>query len=271
MRKAVLAFAILACITSMVLHATGNEWASNNGDPAGTRYSTLKQITPANVAQLTPAWSFDTGTTGLEVTPLVVGGLMYIPAGDAIYALEPETAKVAWKQAFPQAVSRRGVAYWPGSNGIPARLFFGAGDRLVAIDAKTGGAIPSFGDKGSVDLKTGIMGDVDGRIALLSPPAVYKNVIITGGNNGEQAPSLGLYGDIRGWDALTGKLLWAFHTVPRPGEPGIETWEGDSWKSRSGTNMWAFFTVDVDRGIVFAPTGSPAMNAPSLSARRAAI
>ena len=241
----------------MVLHATGNEWASNNGDPAGTRYSTLKQITPANVAQLTPAWSFDTGTTGLEVTPLVVGGLMYIPAGDAIYALEPETAKVAWKQAFPQAVSRRGVAYWPGSNGIPARLFFGAGDRLVAIDAKTGGTIPSFGDKGSADLKTGIMGDVDGRIALLSPPAVYKNVIITGGNNGEQAPSLGLYGDIRGWDALTGKLLWAFHTVPRPGEPGIETWEGDSWKSRSGTNMWAFFTVDVDRGIVFAPTGSP--------------
>jgi quinoprotein glucose dehydrogenase len=257
MRRFVSALVVSACLPLALHAATGNDWASNNGDPAGTRYSTLKQITPANVSQLTAAWSFDTGTTGLEVTPVVVGGLIYIPAGSTIYALEPETAKVVWKQTFPQAVSRRAVAYWPGSNGQASRLFFGAGDRLVAIDAKTGAAIPAFGDKGSVDLKTGIMGDVDGRIALLSPPAVYKNVIITGGNNGEQAPSLGLYGDIRGWDAITGKLLWAFHTVPRAGEPGVETWEGDSWKSRSGTNMWSFFTVDVDRGIVFAPTGSP--------------
>ena len=103
----------------------------------------------------------------------------------------------------------------------------GAGDRLLALDAKSGKPASEFGDVGWVDLKLGIKGDVDGRISMQSPPAVYKNIIITGGNNGENSPSLGLYGDIRGWDARTGKLLWTFHTVPRPGEPGIETWEGE--------------------------------------------
>ena len=81
--------------------------------------------------------------------------------------------------------------------------------------------------------------------------------MITGGSNGESSPSTGLYGDIRGWDARNGKLLWSFHTVPRAGEPGVETWEGDSWKNRSGTNAWSYMTVDVERGLVFAPTGSP--------------
>ena len=100
-------------------------------------------------------------------------------------------------------------------------------------------------------------GDVDGGFSLASPPSIYKNIVITGGNNGEQSPSSGLYGDIRGWDARTGKLLWSFHTVPRPGEPGVETWEGESWKNRSGTNVWSFFTIDTERGIVYAPIGSP--------------
>src|SRR5436190_9998749 len=247
---------LVACVP-LALSASGNDWPSRDGDPGGQRYSTLKQITPANVAQMTTAWTFDTGTTALQVTPLVVSGVMYLAAGSTVYALEPETGNVIWKSPFQAAVTRRGVAYWPGAANAGPRLFLGAGDRLVALEAKTGAVVSSFGSNGAVDLKAGIKGDVDGRIALLSPPAVYKNVVITGGNNGEQAPSLGLYGDIRGWDAITGALLWSFHTVPRPGEPGIETWEGDSWKSRSGTNMWSFFTVDVDRGIVFVPTGSP--------------
>src|SRR4029453_1018949 len=131
------------------------------------------------------------------------------------------------------------------------------GDRMVAIDVKTGKPAPDFGEGGSVDLKLGITGDVDGRISMASPPSIFKDIVITGGNNGEGAPSFGLYGDIRGWDARSGKLLWSFHTVPRPGEPGVDTWEGDSWKNRSGTNVWSFFTVDVDRGLVFAPLGSP--------------
>jgi quinoprotein glucose dehydrogenase len=149
------------------------------------------------------------------------------------------------------------VAYWPGDRNTPPRLFTGAGERLIAVDAERGKPANGFGEGGSVDLKASIRGDIDGGFSLVSPPAIYKNIVITGGNNGEQSPSLGLYGDIRGWDAHTGKLLWSFHTVPRAGEPGVETWEGESWKNRSGTNVWSFFTIDTDRGIVYAPIGSP--------------
>jgi len=237
--------------------AAASDWPSHDGDAAGRRFSPLKQITPANVARLQPAWTFDTGANGIQVTPLVVGGIMYVSAGRDIIALEPETAKIIWKYTAPAAVSKRGVAFWPGDRDTPPRLFSGAGDRLLAVDAERGKPAAGFGEDGSVDLKASVRGDVDGGFSLASPPAVFKNVVITGGNNGEQAPSAGLYGDIRGWDARSGKLLWSFHTVPRAGEPGVETWEGDSWKNRSGTNVWSFFTIDVERGLVFAPLGSP--------------
>ena len=189
----------------------------------------------------------------------MINGIMYVTAGKDIIALEPETAKVIWRYTAPAAVSRRGVAYWPGDRDTPPRLFTGSGDRLLAVDAERGkpSARLRRGDTGSVDLKASIRGDVDGGFSLASPPTVYKNIVITGGNNGERSPSSGLYGDIRGWDAKTGKLLWSFHTVPRAGEPGVETWEGDSWKNRSGTNVWSFFTIDTERGIVYAPIGSP--------------
>jgi glucose dehydrogenase len=108
-----------------------------------------------------------------------------------------------------------------------------------------------------VDLKKSVRGDADGSFKLISPPVVYKDIVITGGSNGEGEPSTGLYGDIRGWDARSGKLLWSFHTVPRAGEPGVETWENESWRNRSGTNAWSYMTLDVARGLIFAPTGSP--------------
>jgi glucose dehydrogenase len=233
------------------------DWPSHDRDAGGQRFSPLTQIAPSNVAGLQRAWTFDTGATGIQVTPLVVNGMMYVTAGSDVIALEPETAKVIWRFRAPATVSQRGAAYWPGDRETPPRLFAGAGDRLLALDAERGTPPPGFGDGGSVDLKASVRGDVDGGFSLASPPAIYKNVVITGGNNGEISPSLGLYGDIRGWDARTGKLLWSFHTVPRPGEPGAETWERDSWRNRSGTNVWSFFTVDVDRGLVFAPIGSP--------------
>ena len=103
-----------------------------------------------------------------------------------------------------------------------------------------------------------MLGDLkDGRYALDSPPAVFGDIVITGCSNGEGSPTQGAYGDIRGWDARTGKLLWTFHTVPRPGEPGSDTWPPGAWKNRSGTNTWGFMTVDVKRGIVYVPLGSP--------------
>ena len=237
--------------------ANGQDWPSHHHDPAGQRYSLLKQITPANVATLKEAWSFDTGTAPLQTTPIVADGVMYLTSGRSVFAIDPETGTEIWHYTADVPVTRRGVAYWPGDGTIAARIFTGAGDRLIALDAKTGKLAPGFGEGGSIDLKQGIKGDVEGRFSLASPPSVYKNMVITGGNNGEQSPSYGLYGDIRAWDAKTGKMIWAFHTVPRPGEPGVETWEGESWKNRSGTNMWAFFTIDEERGLLFAPLGAP--------------
>src|SRR5579864_7372054 len=249
---------LVACLAPAALVASdAGDWPSHDHDAAGQRYSPLTQLTPANVSRLRPAWTFDTGVTGIQVTPLAISGMMYVTAGRDIIALEPETGRVLWKFTAPGTVSRRGVAYRPGDATAPARLFSGAGDKMVAVDAESGKVSTGFGANGYVDLKASVRGDVDGGFSLVSPPIVYKNIVITGGNNGEQSPSLGLYGDIRGWDARSGTLLWSFHTVPRPGEPGVETWEGDSWKNRSGTNMWAFFTVDVDRGIVYVPIGSP--------------
>ena len=221
------------------------------------RYSPLRQIDAANVAKLTPAWTFRTSKPGSEAVPVVIGGVMYVNDPDGVYALVPETGQLLWKYAAsPTAL--RGLAFWPGSGGLHARVFVGNGPDLLALDVTTGKPAPGFGNEGRVDLKKGVLGDLpDGRFALQSPPSVFGSVVVTGSSNGEGTPSGGVYGDIRGWDARTGKLLWTFHTVARPGESGAETWPKDGWKNRSGTNVWGFFTVDAARGIVYAPLGSP--------------
>lgn len=233
------------------------EWPAYGRDPGARRYSPLTQITRDNVAKLSQAWAFETGNATLQVTPIVVGGVMYLTGGSTVFAIEPETGRQIWRYDADGAVSRRGVAYWPGDASSAPRLYTAAGQgRMVALDAKTGEPIDGFGVRGFVDLKESVRG-MDGTFMLITPPLVYRNILITGGSNTENEPSHGLYGDIRGWDARTGRLLWSFHTVPRAGEPGVETWEGDSWKDRSGTNAWSYMTLDVERGIVFAPTGSP--------------
>ena len=221
------------------------------------RYSELRQIHAGNVGRLKLAWTFRTGKPGSEAIPIVVDGIMYQTAPDGVYALVPETGELLWKyDASPLAL--RGLAYCPGAGGLHPRLFAGNGPLLLALDVTTGKPAPGFGNEGRLDLKQGVLGDLkDGRYALDSPPAVFGDVVITGSANGEGSPSAGAYGDIRGWDAKTGKLLWTFHTVPRPGEAGSDTWPSGAWKNRSGTNTWGFFTLDVKRGIVYAPLGAP--------------
>jgi quinoprotein glucose dehydrogenase len=234
------------------------DWRMFGRDPGAQRFSPLTQITRQNVATLRQAWAFDTGMLDLQVTPLVIDGRMYLTGGSTVFALEPETGKPIWTFEASGPVSRRGVAYWPGNGEVQPRLYSGAGDgRMVALDARTGAVATDFGDRGFVDLKQSVRGDADGPFKLISPPVVYQDIVITGGSNGEGEPSTGLYGDIRGWDARSGKLLWSFHTVPRAGEPGAETWENESWRNRSGTNAWSYMTLDVDRGLIFAPTGCP--------------
>jgi glucose dehydrogenase len=228
------------------------EWRTYNHDLAGTRFSPLSQINTSNVTRLTQAWVYRPAATGArpspEVTPIVVNGVMYLTAGNRVIALEPETGKEVWRYDVQNGpASQRGVAYWPGDRDHPPRILFTAGRQLIALNAVTGEASTGFGNNGKVDMTVGYGG----------VPTIYKNVAMVGAAVGEYIP-LGPPGDSRGFDIRDGKKLWDFHSVPRPGEPGRETWEADSWKDRSGVNVWGFqMTVDEQRGIVYMTFGAP--------------
>ncbi len=233
------------------------DWPMFGHDPGARRFSPLKQITAANVARLQPAWTFHTGKPGSEGIPVVVSGVMYLAAANGLFAVEPETGKQIWHYEATQ-VALRGLAYWPGDRLTHPRVFAGVKGGMIAIDAITGKPAPGFANEGLLDLRQGVADDLgEVRLSLQSPPTVHKNIVITGSSNGEGNPSVGAYGDIRAWDARTGKLVWTFHTVPRPGEFGNDTWPPGGWKNRSGTNAWGFLTIDVERGILYVPLGSP--------------
>ncbi len=234
-----------------------SDWPTFGHDPGAQRFSPLTQVNTQNISRLQRAWTFHTGKPGSEGIPVVTDGVMYVTAANGIFALEPETGKQLWHYEATQ-VALRGLAHWGGSGAARPRVFVGVKGGMIALDAATGKPVPGFANEGLLDLRQGVMGDLtEVRLSLTSPPLVYKNLVITGSANGEGAPTLGAYGDIRAWDAATGKLVWTFHTVPRPGEPGNDTWPKDGWKNRSGTNAWGFLTVDAQRGIVYVPLGSP--------------
>lgn len=249
---------LAALIPAALTAQTQNDWPGPLGDAGGRRFSTLRQIHAANVAGLKPAWTFHTGKGGSEGIPVVAGGRMFVAAANGVFALKPESGELLWYYEST-GVALRGLTYWPGASGVRPRVFAGVRQgSMVALDAETGKPVPGFANEGLLDLKKGVLdGLPDGRLALQSPPIVYKGLVITGSSNGEGAPAAGPYGDIRGWDAGTGRLVWTFHTVPRPGEPGYETWPEGAWKNRSGTNTWGFFTLDAARGALYAPIGSP--------------
>lgn len=260
-------------------------WPMVGGDPAGMRYSTLDQITPANVSRLRIAWIYHMkppAPAGLaagnprfnftrydmsEDQPLVIGPTMYLASPySEIVALDAATGKPIWIFHIPSGdqCSLRGVAYWAGDlDHHPAIVFGTRGGRLYSIDAKSGRLNTDFGDHGAVNLKTPevMTTGMDLPYILPSPPVIYKDLIITGAGTGEGPGGLnggvGPAGDTRAWDARTGKLVWTFHSVPRPGEEGHDTWGGDSWKDRSGVNVWGLMTVDAARGIVYMPFGAP--------------
>jgi len=225
------------------------DWPMYNRDLAGTRYSPLTQINAKNVARLKKAWTFRLDARASEATPIVVNGVMYLPAGKRIVALEPETGKEIWSYEPASGMpSRRGVAYWAGDANNPPRILSTVGKKMIALNAKTGNIDPGFGKEGEVDL----------GIPYNSPPTVYKNVLFVGANVGE-IQTAGEPGDTRAYDARTGAKLWTFHSVPQPGEVGHESWEGEGWKDRTGVNNWGFFmTVDAERNTLYTTYGSPA-------------
>lgn len=197
-----------------------------------------------------------------EATPLVVDGLMYLTTPyKKVLALEPETGKEVWSYeiATPGQPSLRGVEFWPGDGKVGPRVVFGTRDGfLIALDAKTGKPAAGFGQDGVVNMRTPevLNGIADANVGMTSPPIVFQNLVITGSAT-QEFPTKGAAGDVRAWDMRTGKLVWTFHSVPRKGEFGNDTWEGDSWQARSGVNVWGFLTVDAKRGIVYMPFGAP--------------
>jgi quinoprotein glucose dehydrogenase len=248
-------------------------WPMPGRDPGGTRYSPLTQITPANVSQLKVAWVYHmkpAGSTSLhpsEDQPLVVGPTMYVVTPySRVVALDSATGREQWVFQIPDGdqASVRGANYWPGGEGAGPAIIFGTRrGRMYSISAVTGQLNPEFGDRGMVDLKTAevMTTGKEKSYILPSPPLIYKNLVITGSGPGEGPGGLhggpGPAGDTRAWDARTGKLVWTFHSVPRPGEVGHDTWADDSWKDRSGVNVWGYMTVDVARGILYMPFGAP--------------
>jgi len=230
------------------------DWPRYTRDFAGTRYSPLKQITTGNVAKLASAWSFRLRPEGGGAilsgsTPLAIDGVLYLPLGNAVVALEGDTGKEIWRHPVATGIARRAVAYWPGDRDHGARIIYSNGNSLFALDAKTGRIETGFANKGELAL----------GVPYTYPPTVYKNVLVVGAST--QETQIGESGNTRAFDARTGAKLWEFNTVPRPGEVGHETWLNDGWKGRSGNNVWIWYmTVDEERGLLYMPVGGPAAN-----------
>jgi len=257
------------------------DWPSYTGDTRGTRYSPLDQIGAANFSSLEVAWRFKTDSLGprpeykLESTPLVVRGVLYTTAGTnrAVVALDAVTGATRWVHredegprgaAAPRPLSGRGLAYW--TDGRDERiLYVTPGYRLLALDAKTGNPIPSFGANGVVDLKTDIDQTIfpdliTGEIGFQGAPVVGRDVIVIGAAFREGTAPKSFKnnkGYIRGFDVRTGKRLWTFHTIPQKGEPGYDTWQNGSAEYTGNTGVWTQVTIDEELGLVYLPVESP--------------
>jgi quinoprotein glucose dehydrogenase len=254
-------------------------WEKAHGNSDGNHYSSLTQIDTSNVQQLQVAWTFHTGDADtaahsqIQCNPIIVNGTMYGTSPLLkLFAIDAATGKQKWVfspiDSLPGNMkvfhfimnNNRGVAYWSdGKN--EQRIFYAAGSDLLAVDATTGKLITTFGNNGKVDLHAGL--EMEGvqnlYVSCTSPPSVYKNLVITGSRVSEAMDAAP--GDIRAYDARTGKIVWQFHTIPHPGEPGYETWEDpNAYKMVGGANNWTGMTIDQQRGIAYIPLGSSSMD-----------
>lgn len=234
------------------------EWRDYAGGPDSSRFVAARQITKANVKALEVAWTYPAGQS--DFNPLVVRGVIYgLGANNSFVALDAATGKELWSHKEVPGFNTRGVNYWESKDGKDRRLIFSANNLLQEIDAQTGESVTAFGVDGRVDLRVGLDRDpatINQQSRL--PGRVFENLIILGSATNQEYASAP--GDIRAFDVRTGKLVWTFHTVPRPGEFGYDTWPADAWKTVGGANNWAEQSIDEKRGIVYVPTGSPKFN-----------
>lgn len=270
--------------SSFVASTKNGDWPAYTGDTRGSRYSPLNQITAANFNDLEVAWRFKTDSLGtrpeykLEGTPLVVNGVLYATGGTrrSVFALDAATGELLWVHRYPEGtrganaprqLSGRGVAYWSDGRNDNRVLYVTPGYRLIALDAKTGQPVKTFGKDGVVDLKVGVtVGDgkqIDletGEIGLHSTPTVVKDVILVGSAM-KEGMTVRTHNNTKGlaraFDARTGRLIWTFNTIPKPGELGGDSWLENSWASNGNTGVWTQITVDEELGLVYLPVESP--------------
>src|SRR5882724_2697488 len=272
----VLTIGVMRCSASS--DGRAGEWPYYGGDQASTKYSNLTQINKNSVSTLTLAWTWKTGEQELkqfgthpgtfENTPLMIDNVLYVTtAYNQVAALNAETGAQLWKfdpksyvdgqPTNGMGFSHRGIAAW--RDGKKLRLFLNTRYRLICLDARTGQPVTSFGENGIVDLSQGLIWPIKKLdYTQTSPPVVYKDLVILGSVIGDRL----VYrndppGDVRAFDARTGKQVWSFHTIPQSGEFGNDTWGADSWSYTGHTNVWPPITLDAERGLVYLPFGTP--------------
>ena len=249
-------------MTGCLAEAQHTTWSEYNGGADASQYSALKQINRANVTQLKIAWTYPIGDGNLYLfNPVVADGVMYVMGkNSSIVALDAATGKEIWSHPNARGpITTRGLNYWESADKKEKRLLYSNANYLVELDAKTGMAVPSFGNDGRVDLREGLGRDPARlNVQSLTPGRVFENLVILGSATNQEYDSAP--GDIRAYDVRTGKLAWTFHTIPHEGEFGYDTWPKDAWKTVGGANAWAEMSIDVPRGILYVPTASPKYN-----------
>jgi quinoprotein glucose dehydrogenase len=276
----------LATVAPSVGQNTGRlvEWPVYGGDPGGSRYSTLTDVNRDNVSGLARAWTWATGESPIpqtdstkaarpgtfQVTPLMVNDTLYLSTPyNRVVALDANTGRQFWRfdpgaHTYGQPSNgtgfvHRGVALWTDPGTGKRRVFINSRWRLIALDASTGQRVASFGTDGEIDVTAGLAWPINPlHYTNTSPPVVWGNFVILGNGVGDRL----MYrkdppGDIQAFDARTGRRVWRFKTVPEPGEYGNDTWKDDSWQHTGHTNVWAPFTVDSSRGLLYLPVGTP--------------
>src|SRR5712671_971832 len=260
------------------------DWTHYTADMRGTKYSPLDQVNATNFNKMEVAWRFKTDNLGtrpefkLEGTPLAIKGVLYVTAGTrrSVVAIDGRTGELIWSHSYregnraaiaPRQLSGRGVSYWTDGKGDERILYVTTGYRLIALNAKTGAMVQSFGESGVVDLKKGaVFGKGQpiemevGEIGLHSTPTIVKDVVIVGSSFKEGMTVKthnNTKGLVRAFDVKTGKLIWTFNTIPKPGEFGNDTWENESWATNGNTGVWTQITVDEEAGLAYLPVESP--------------
>ncbi len=273
MAKYTLTLSILVITIACSTDKSYNDWKVTGGSKENIRYSTLDQIDTTNVAQLKTAWVFNSGDADtvnhsqIQCNPIIIDGTLYgtsprmkvfalnAATGAKKWMFDPQEDTIAGNQRMRFVLmNNRGVTWW--SDGKESRILFTAGRWLLALNARDGSPIRSFGDQGRVNLHEGLDREVENLfVTATSPGIIYKDLFILGSRVSEGSDAAP--GHIRAYDVRTGEQKWIFHTIPHPGEIGFETWEDTTaYKNIGGANSWAGFSLDEKRGILFAPTGS---------------